>query len=57
MGGAEYAKLGVANSRGTRVVSLSGNVVNGGNYEIEPGTTLRELIYDTRRRHPRRPRR
>ena len=46
MGGAEYAKLGVPNSRGTRVVSLSGNVVNGGNYEITTGTTLRELIYD-----------
>ena len=27
MGGAEYAKLGVENSRGTRVVSVSGNVV------------------------------
>ena len=46
MGGAEYAKLGVENSRGTRVVSLSGNVVNGGNYEIEAGMSLRELIYD-----------
>ena len=45
MGGAEYAKLGVPNTRGTRVVSISGNVVNGGNYEIEPGTTLRDLIY------------
>ena len=46
MGGAEYAKLGVPNSRGTRVVSVSGNVVNGGNYEIETGTSLREIIYD-----------
>jgi NADH-quinone oxidoreductase subunit F len=46
MGGAEYAKLGVPNTRGTRVVSLSGNVVNGGNYEIVPGVTVRELIYD-----------
>src|ERR1700704_6040190 len=46
MGGAEYAKLGVPNSRGTRVVSLSGNVVNGGNYEIESGMSLREIIYD-----------
>ena len=46
MGGAEYAKLGVENSRGTRVVSISGNVVNGGNYEIEPGMSLREIIYD-----------
>src|SRR5215207_9383974 len=46
MGGAKYAKLGVENSAGTRVFSLSGNVVNGGNYEIALGTSLRELIYD-----------
>jgi NADH-quinone oxidoreductase subunit F len=47
MGGAEYAKLGVApNSTGTRVFSLSGNVRRGGNYELELGTTLRELVYD-----------
>jgi NADH-quinone oxidoreductase subunit F len=47
LGGAEYAKLGLPpDSTGTRVFSLSGNVVNGGNYELELGTTLRELIYD-----------
>jgi NADH-quinone oxidoreductase subunit F len=46
IGGGQYAKLGVENSRGTRVVSLSGNVVNGGNYEIENGMTLREIVYD-----------
>jgi NADH-quinone oxidoreductase subunit F len=46
LGGAAYAKLGVKNSTGTRLFSLSGNVVDGGNYEIELGTTLRELIYD-----------
>jgi len=46
MGGAEYAKLGVENSSGTRVFSLSGNVVRGGNYELPMGTSLRELIYD-----------
>jgi NADH-quinone oxidoreductase subunit F len=46
MGGAEYAKLGVPNSRGTRVVSLSGHVVRPGNYEIENGMSMRELIYD-----------
>jgi NADH-quinone oxidoreductase subunit F len=46
MGGEEYAKLGVENSTGTRVFSLSGNVVRGGNYELELGTSLRELIYD-----------
>ncbi len=46
IGGKAYARLGVENSTGTRVFSLSGNVVNGGNYELELGTTLRELIYD-----------
>jgi NADH-quinone oxidoreductase subunit F len=46
IGGENYAKLGVENSRGTRLFSLSGNVVNGGNYEVELGTSLRELIYD-----------
>jgi NADH-quinone oxidoreductase subunit F len=46
LGGARYAQLGVENSAGTRVFSLSGNVVKGGNYELELGTSLRELIYD-----------
>ena len=46
MGGAEYAKLGVENSSGTRVFSLSGDVVNPGNYELPHGISLRELIYD-----------
>ncbi|HYM64720.1 MAG TPA: NADH-quinone oxidoreductase subunit NuoF, partial [Gaiellaceae bacterium] len=46
LGGEEYAKLGVENSTGTRVFSLSGNVANGGNYELELGTPLRTLIFD-----------
>ncbi len=46
MGGKRYARIGVENSAGTRVFSLSGNVANGGNYELELGTTLRELVYD-----------
>jgi NADH-quinone oxidoreductase subunit F len=47
LGGKEYAKLGVPpDSSGTRVFSLSGNVVNGGNYELAMGVSLRELIYD-----------
>ncbi len=45
LGGSEYAKLGVASSTGTRVFSLSGDVVNPGNYELPHGITLRELIY------------
>ncbi|HVD09924.1 MAG TPA: NADH-quinone oxidoreductase subunit NuoF [Gaiellaceae bacterium] len=46
LGAEEYAKLGVENSTGTRVFSLSGNVVNGGNYELELGTPLSTLIFD-----------
>jgi NADH-quinone oxidoreductase subunit F len=46
LGGAEYAKLGVPDSRGTRVVSISGHVERPGNYEIENGTSMRSLIYD-----------
>jgi NADH-quinone oxidoreductase subunit F len=46
LGAEEYARVGVENSTGTRVFSLSGTVVNGGNYELESGTTLRHLIYE-----------
>jgi NADH-quinone oxidoreductase subunit F len=46
LGGSEYAKLGVQNSSGTRVFSLSGDVVNPGNYELPHGISVRELIYD-----------
>ncbi len=46
MGGEKYAQLGVENSTGTRVVSLSGNLERGGNYEVAHGITLRELIYE-----------
>ncbi len=44
LGAEEYAKLGVQNSTGTRVFSLSGDVVNPGNYELPHGVTLRYLI-------------
>jgi NADH-quinone oxidoreductase subunit F len=46
LGAAEYAKLGVENSTGTRVFSLSGDVVNPGNYELPHGISMRELVYD-----------
>jgi NADH-quinone oxidoreductase subunit F len=45
LGAEEYAKLGVQNSTGTKVVSVSGNVQRPGNYEIELGTPSREIIY------------
>src|SRR5215831_5784242 len=46
MGAAEFLKIGPETSPGTAIFSLSGNVVHPGNYELELGTTLRELIYD-----------
>ena len=45
MGAEEWAKLGVENSTGTKVVSISGNVKRPGNYEIELGMKSRDLIY------------
>lgn len=46
MGGAEYAKLGAStkNSRGTKIFSVSGHVNNPGNFEIEFGTPLKDLL-------------
>ncbi len=46
IGGGAYAKIGVEGSTGTRLFSLSGNVVRGGNYELPHGATFRELIHD-----------
>ena len=46
MGGAKYAEMGVENSAGTKLVSVSGNVQRPGNYEIELGMSSREIIYD-----------
>ena len=45
MGGAEYAKLGVQTSTGTKLVSISGQVQRPGNYEIELGIPSREIIF------------
>ncbi len=46
MGAEEWAKLGAStkNSRGTKIFSVSGHVNKPGNYEVEFGTPLRELI-------------
>ncbi len=46
LGADEYAAIGVQNSAGTKLVSVSGNVRRPGNYEIELGTRSREIIYD-----------
>jgi len=45
MGGAEYAKLGVNRSTGTRIFSVSGHVKKPGNYEVELGMSFRDLLY------------
>src|SRR3954465_12520306 len=52
MGAAEYVKLGVPNSRGTRVVSISGNVVNGGNNESGAGRSPPGPTFAPRGGHP-----
>jgi len=45
--GAEwYAKIGTAESKGTKIFSLVGKINNTGLIEIPMGMTLREIIYD-----------
>ncbi|CAB4879846.1 unannotated protein [freshwater metagenome] len=45
LGAESYAAIGVANSSGTKLVSVSGNVQRPGNYEIELGMSSRDIIY------------
>src|SRR4051794_11444154 len=49
IGGAEYAKLGLESSTGTRVFSPSGNGVNGGKYQRPPRLPPRGPINSLRR--------
>jgi len=46
LGAEKFAQIGAASSPGTAIFSISGNVVRPGNYELELGTPMRELIYD-----------
>jgi len=41
-----YASIGTANSKGTKIFSLVGKVVNTGLVEVPMGTTLRTIIFD-----------
>jgi NADP-reducing hydrogenase subunit HndC len=41
-----YASIGTAGSKGTKLVSLSGNVVDSGVVEVPMGTSLRTIVYD-----------
>ncbi|WP_192823109.1 NADH-quinone oxidoreductase subunit NuoF [Rufibacter sp. LB8] len=42
---AEYAKIGVGRSAGTKLISAGGNINKPGVYEIELGVTVDEFIY------------
>jgi NADH-quinone oxidoreductase subunit F len=41
-----FASIGTENSKGTKIFSLVGKVVNTGLVEVPMGTTLRTIIYD-----------
>ena len=41
-----YAGIGTERSKGTKMISLSGNVVNTGVVEVPFGTSLKEIVYD-----------
>jgi NADH-quinone oxidoreductase subunit F len=41
-----YSSTGTARSKGTKLISLSGNIVNTGVAEVPFGTTVREIVYD-----------
>lgn len=45
MGGAEYAKIGVGRSTGTKLISACGNIRKPGVYEIDMTQTVEEFIY------------
>lgn len=44
MGGKKYSEIGTDTSKGTKLISLSGNVNKPGVYEIPFGITIREVI-------------
>ena len=46
MGPAEFRKIGVPTSSGTKTFALTGHVANTGLIEVPFGTTLREIIFD-----------
>ncbi len=44
-GGAEYAKIGIGRSTGTKLISAGGNLNKPGVYEIDLGLPVEEFIY------------
>ncbi|MCL1903172.1 MAG: 4Fe-4S binding protein [Oscillospiraceae bacterium] len=45
-GGDAFAKIGIADSKGTKVFALTGKVVKGGLVEVPMGKTIREVVYN-----------
>ena len=45
-GGAWFASMGTADSKGSKVFALTGKVENSGLVEVPMGTTLREIIFE-----------
>ena len=45
-GGGKYASIGTEKSKGTKVFSLVGKVVNTGLVEVPMGTTIRQMVFD-----------
>jgi len=41
-----YTGIGTEGSKGTKLLSISGNIVNSGIAEVPMGTSLREIVYD-----------
>ncbi|MFZ5354014.1 MAG: complex I 51 kDa subunit family protein [Bacillota bacterium] len=45
-GAEEFKKLGTESSKGTKLISACGSIVNKGVYEVEFGTSLNEIVFD-----------
>ncbi|MBU0615848.1 MAG: NADH-quinone oxidoreductase subunit NuoF [Nanoarchaeota archaeon] len=46
MGAKEYAKIGTAKTKGTKVICLTGHIKRTGVIEVPIGTKLKEIIFD-----------
>ena len=52
MGGAEFAKIGTENSKGTKLISLCGNVRKPGLFEVPFGVRIKDIIEELGRGVP-----
>ena len=51
-GAEKFAALGTEKSKGTRLLSISGDVAKPGIYEIEWGATVKEILHECRAQDP-----